>query len=57
MKPVIVDTDAHYCEAVGTVPLSEKLIEECGFPKKLVFNADADRVIDYIEKKRSISLR
>lgn len=55
--PVIVDTDAHYCEAVGTVPLSEKLIEECGFPKKLVFNADADRVIDYIEKKRSISLR
>jgi putative hydrolase len=53
--PVTVDTDAHYCELVGITSSAEKLIEETGFPKKLIVNSEAGRIFEFIKKKRSIS--
>lgn len=36
----ICNSDAHCPEAVGTMPLAEKLIEECGIPYSLIANWD-----------------
>ncbi len=49
--PVIVNTDAHFFTAVGEVSESMRLLEEAGFPEKLVFNADWDRVCEHINRK------
>lgn len=53
--PIVVDTDTHYCEAVGITVNAEKIIEECSFPKKLILNTDAEKVLEFIENKRGIS--
>ncbi|MEG0615213.1 MAG: phosphatase [Oscillospiraceae bacterium] len=50
--PVVVNTDAHFCYAVGDVSSSEKLLTELDFPKKLVLNANWDSFKEYIVKKR-----
>lgn len=49
--PVVVDTDAHYCELVGMVPRSEKLIEELGFPIGLVENTSWDKIHERVRAK------
>lgn len=50
---IVVNTDAHYCSLIGKTTVSEELIKSVGFPEKLIFNADAERVIEYISGKRN----
>lgn len=54
--PIIVNTDAHYCELVGKTDISEKFIEESDFPKKLILNTDAGKIFEIINKKHGILL-
>ncbi|MGN0607461.1 MAG: PHP domain-containing protein [Oscillospiraceae bacterium] len=54
--PIVVDTDTHYCESVGITDNAEKIISECNFPKKLILNSDFDKLAEFIENKRNISL-
>ena len=49
--PVIVNTDAHFCELVGRVDTALKLIENTGFPEKLIFNSEWERVREHIINK------
>ena len=49
--PVAVDTDAHYCELVGMVTESEKLIEELGFPIRLVENASWENIVERVRSR------
>lgn len=49
--PVVVNTDAHFCGIVGDVTESEKLLAEVDFPRRLVLNADWDKLREYIEKR------
>lgn len=51
---IVVNTDAHYCGLIGSTPISEELIEASDFPRELIFNADADRVLEHISKKHGI---
>jgi putative hydrolase len=50
--PIIVNTDCHYCELIGKVPESEKMIADLDFPKELILNRKLDYVLDYINAKR-----
>lgn len=52
--PVVVDTDCHYCEIIGQVTTSQKIIEDANFPKELIFNSKAQNVIDHLAKKKNI---
>ncbi len=52
--PIVVDTDCHYCELIGQVPLAEQLIKDVAFPEELIFNSKAQNVIDYLAKKKNI---
>ncbi len=53
--PVIVNTDAHYCEHVGVTPLSERIISDINFPQELVVNRNVENILEMISEKRSIS--
>ncbi len=50
---IVVNTDAHYCSLIGKTTVSEELIKAVEFPEKLIFNTDAERVIEYISGKRN----
>lgn len=50
---IVVNTDAHYCSLIGKTTVSEELIKAVEFPEKLIFNADAERVIEYISGKQN----
>lgn len=52
--PVVVNTDAHYCGLLGKTDTAQQLIEQTGFPKKLIFNAEIDRVLEHISAKHGI---
>ena len=53
---ILVNTDCHYSGLIGRTPASEKLLEEVGFPRDLIFNRDAQRVLDFVSKKHNITL-
>ena len=50
--PVAVDSDAHFCYAIGDVSNVEKLLEELDFPSELVINSDYEKLKERILKKR-----
>lgn len=50
--PIVVNTDCHYCDLIGKVPESEKMINSLNFPKELILNSDYDRFMEYVTKKR-----
>ena len=49
--PVILNSDAHFMNAVGDFANSLRLLEDADFPERLVFNADPDRVKEYLNRK------
>lgn len=55
--PVVINTDAHFCNQIGQTPLAEKLIEEIDFPHKLIFNLEWERVKNHILKKHPTALQ
>jgi len=50
---VVVNSDGHYCDLVGDVSNSEKLITELEFPVSLIANACAETIYEHIAKKRA----
>lgn len=51
---ICVNSDAHFAMNVGRYPNSTKMLEEIGFPEKLILNADLDRLMGYIKDKKII---
>ncbi len=49
--PIVVDTDAHFWDAVGVTSTVEKVLEEVDFPEKLILNSDWEKVKEWILKK------
>lgn len=49
--PVVVDTDAHFCTAVGRADNALKMLEELEFPEDLVFNANGDWFYEHMSKR------
>lgn len=54
---ITVNTDCHYAGLIGQTPLTEKILESVDFPEKLIFNRDADKVLEYVSKKHNIILK
>ena len=54
--PVVVSSDAHYCGQIGRTLLACRLLEDVGFPERLVLNADKDRFFAFIRGKRGLDL-
>lgn len=48
----VVSSDAHFAPTVGEVSKSIALLESVGFPEKLVLNADAERLGEYLNNKK-----
>lgn len=40
---IVVSGDSHYCNTIGDFPKSVQMLEEIGFPERLILNADEDR--------------
>ena len=51
---VCCNSDAHYSGKIGRVETAFSMLEEIGFPKKLIANLDADRIFGYVKAKRNI---
>ena len=49
--PVVVSSDAHTFADVGNVSASLKLLEEIGFPEKLILNTDRERFLAVVREK------
>lgn len=50
---VIINSDAHFCTAVGVFAEMEKLLQEIGFPERLIVNDSVERLLTYLHKYRS----
>lgn len=50
-NPIVVATDAHYHEDVGSLEESIQLLKELNFPEHLVMNKNKKRLMDFIEKR------
>lgn len=52
--PIVVNTDAHFCMAVGDVSESEKLLKELDFPYELVVNRSYEAIKNHIFDKHDV---
>ncbi len=50
--PITVNTDAHFWSGVGQTPICEKIIDEAGFPVRLIANADWEAFRERLLRKR-----
>lgn len=55
--PVVINSDSHFSVHIGKFPHTLRMLEEIGFPERLVLNADADRFFGYIKEKRGIDFK
>ena len=46
--PVVVDSDCHFSGLIGLCPTAWQLIEDTGFPHRLILNTDWDRVLEHV---------
>lgn len=53
---VIVDTDSHFHQKIGKFDVALKMLEEIGFPERLVLNADEKRFDEYLRTQCGINL-
>ncbi len=52
--PVIVNSDAHFCESVGNFDNAIKMLEEIDFPEELVVNSSIERFNNYLKKYTNV---
>lgn len=52
--PILVNTDCHYAGLIGRTPVSQVLLEAADFPDELIFNRNAQKILEYVSKKHSI---
>ena len=55
--PIVLNTDAHYAGLVGKTPIASRLLSDLDFPRHLIVNLDAERIMELAEKKRGIVFR
>ncbi len=48
---VVVNSDAHFYNAIGAFEQPVKLFLETGFPEKLIFNTSEERVLTYLRNR------
>lgn len=53
---ILINTDCHYAGIIGKTDYAQKLIEAVDFPEKLIFNKNAEKVLEYVSKKHNIIL-
>ena len=53
---ISVNTDCHYADLIGRVPIAEQILLALDFPEELIFNRNAETVWEYVSKKRNINL-
>lgn len=49
-QPIVIDSDAHFMDAIGRFPYAEQLLKELNFPENLIINQSVDRFKKYIQK-------
>lgn len=49
--PVVVSSDAHFCLNVGEVGEAVEMLEEIGFPERLILNADYERFLEEARRR------
>ena len=47
---IIMNSDAHWCEAIGNTCYSMPLIEEMDFPRELIVNTSVEEFKSYLKK-------
>ncbi|MCD8131989.1 MAG: phosphatase [Lachnospiraceae bacterium] len=47
--PILLGTDAHYCDAVGMFDEADAILKQVDFPQELVVNLDPDRLWSYLK--------
>ncbi|MBR5372802.1 MAG: phosphatase [Oscillospiraceae bacterium] len=52
--PIVLNTDAHYAGLVGKTPIAEQLLADMDFPRRLIWNLDAERIKEMASAKRGI---
>lgn len=48
--PVVISSDSHYHEDIGSFEFALKIIKENGFPEEMILNADYDRFMGVLKK-------
>ncbi len=48
--PILLGTDAHYCDAVGVFDESDLILRQVNFPQELIINLDPERLWAYLKK-------
>lgn len=48
---IVVSSDAHFYTQIGDFIRPKELLTEAGFPEKLIFNADENRILSYLRNK------
>lgn len=54
---ICIDTDSHFCQKIGKIPNSTRLLEEISFPSELVVNADWEKLKGHILSKHPDALK
>ena len=49
--PIAVNTDSHFCQLIGKIPIAERILSELDFPSELVINADWDKLREHMLNK------
>lgn len=52
--PIIINSDAHFCEYVGNYENAANLLKEIDFPEELIVNADLERFKNYLKNYTNI---
>ncbi len=48
---IVVNSDAHFYNAIGDFDAAKQLLAEVNFPEKLIFNIDEDKILSYLRNK------
>ncbi len=51
--PICINSDAHFCTAIGNYPRSIAMVKEVGYPEEWVLNADEKRLNAYLKKRKT----
>jgi len=55
--PILIDSDAHFCQRIGVTPKSNQLIEELEFPLDLIVNLEWETLRERILKNHPDALK
>ncbi len=53
---IVVNSDAHFMNQIGSFEKAVKMLEEIEFPEELIMNSNSERFIKYIESKKNIKI-